>query len=198
MNIAVFFHIAKMNNYREVSSEMMDVLKSSLLLSKAKIFTINECKDISLFEFPTLEMMHEFSRNCQNYHCLYLHTKGVSKPTNHQMADWRRCMMYFLVENWMKCTDKLDNGFDTVSINYIKSPAPHFQGNFFWAKSSYISTLKTPRSLVLPKFNEWSERHKCEQWILSNPKAKACSLYHHRINPYIENNPRSNYINTKF
>ena len=113
--IAVFYHVAKMNNWQEVDREMMTTIKESGL--KIDVFVRNECEDIGLYEFPTLEMLREFSINNPDYYCLYIHTKGVSKPTNHQVADWRRCMMYFLVEKYELCLKELNRGADACSIS---------------------------------------------------------------------------------
>ena len=190
--IAVFYHVAKMNNWEEVDKEMMATIKDSGL--KIDVFVRNECDDIGLYEFPTLEMMREFSIRYPHYYCLYIHTKGVSQPTNHQIADWRRCMMYFLVEKYELCLKELNCGADACSINYTQSPFPHYQGNFFWAKASYIATLPPIKDAPQPHSRtiNFTERHKCEMWILMKTK-RIGNLYHHKINPYLENNPRSNY-----
>lgn len=194
--IAVFYHIAKMNHWNDINIRIMHALIESRLKDAADIFIYNACSDIQLFEFPTLEILREFAHNNPDYDILYLHTKGVSHdPTKQCIKDWLDCMLYWLVENWQECTQKL-NEYDTVGINYMLSPMPHYQGNFWWARAKYINTLGAIRSIqdLKPKGQQFDERHKCEMWLLSNPSVKAFQLYHHCIDPYNITNPRKNYV----
>ena len=123
--IAIFYHCAIMGNWEEVDAEIMKVLKDSGLLERADVFVRNDCKDIELFEFPTLQMLDQFAVNNPDYYILYLMDKGVSKPTCHQAGDWRRCMLYWNVQRWEECVAKLDEGFDAVGINVLDSPQRH-------------------------------------------------------------------------
>lgn len=191
MKIAVFYHVARLNNWKAVDDEIMMALNDFLL--PVDYFERNET-DGTDYEFPTLEKMREFSRNNPKYYVLYLHTKGVSKPELESVAHWRKCMLFFLVENWHLFVKQLHK-YDAASINFMNGPMPHFQGNFWWATAKYINTLGDIHALPdLPvNNNKFSERHKCEMWLLSNPMSSYISLYHHRIDPYIKLNPKINY-----
>lgn len=193
--IAVFYHVAKMGGWRQIDLQIMDRLKRFGLLDAASIFIRNECLDVGLFEFPTLELMREFAIKNPDYICLYIHTKGATQPDCKAISDWRECMLYFLVEKWQDCVNHLRGNNETCSINYLKTPMPHYQGNFFWAKAKYIRTLPDIRQIPMPKSKNiiFEERHKCEMWILSKAK-RIVSLYHHGINPYTTENPRKNYV----
>ena len=194
--IAIFYHIAKMGNWKKVDEQIMGKLRDSGLLAKADVFVRNECSDTKLYEFPTIHMLDEFSLRNNNYSILYIHTKGVSRlePT---IEDWRECMLYWNVERWRECKDKLDKGYDAVGINVVDMPIRHFQGNFWWANAEHIRTLGTVDSITFKDRADLTHRHKAEFWVLSKP-CRVYSPYHHRINPYMKHNPRVNYEGLKF
>jgi hypothetical protein len=197
--IAIFYHCAEMNNWKEIDAEIMEVLKTSGLLDRADIFVKNNCKDIGLYEFPTLELLDQFCVYHQDYYVLYIMNKGVSRPTSNQSSDWRKCMLYWNVERWKECVAKLDEGFEAVGINVVDTPHRHFQGNFWWTTAKHIASLGNINDIEVKEDKELDigERHKAEFWVLSKPTI-VYSPYHHHINPYIEINPRDNYINKKF
>ncbi len=194
--IAVFYHVARMGQWEAVDQEIMGCLKSSGLLEHADHFIRNDCEDISRFEFPTIDMLREYSAS-NNCAVLYLHTKGVSR-TGPSIDDWRACMLYWMVERWRECVDKL-KGFDVVGYTRCERPLPHFQGNFWWAKSTYLRTLDDPRQIkFIPSVANQGERHKCEFWILSK-QGRFYEPYNHRpVRPYADRNPRSSYEGRAF
>jgi len=196
MKIGIFYHCALMGTHKEVDKEIMDCLKKSGLLERADMFVKNDLKDVGLYEFPTLQMLEQFCLYNQDYYVLYLHTKGVSRKEP-SIKDWRECMLYWLVERWKECVEKLKDN-DTVGICRVNSPFPHYQGNFWWARSDYILNLGNIKDIKIPenKFNI-TERHQAEFWLLG-AEGKHYSPYHHKINPYKENNPRKNYEGKKF
>ena len=69
---------------------------------------------------------------------------------------------------------KTSTGSDVIGCNYSKLPYPHFSGNFWWAKSNYISTLNTSSLKI---------KHDAEWWILSNTN-NFYSLHDSNINHY--------------
>jgi hypothetical protein len=194
--IAIFYHVAKMGSWEAVDNEIMSRLRLSGLLSNAGIFVRNLCSDVSLYEFPTIEMIRGFaaSADCA---VLYLHTKGVSNASP-SIDDWRASLLYWNVTRWQECVQKLQEGHDAVGISYIETPLPHFQGNFWWATTQHLRKLGSPHALSFRQtaLNQF-ERHKAEFWVLSKP-AKTYSPYHHKIDPYITRNPRSSYEGLAF
>ena len=116
---------------------------------------------------------------------LYLHSKGVTRfnttqytahcqtftiPSLYQnIVDWRDLMEYHLIKNHKQCIQLLNDEIDAVGINYCTNP-PHFSGNFWWAKGSYIKTLPTN----LPN---------TEGWVLQN-KGRFVSLYQSDLRGY--------------
>lgn len=192
--IAVFFHNAIMGDYAPVEKEIMGSLRESGLLERADVFVKNDCKDTELFEFPTLELVDQFAVYHPDYYILYLMNKGVSRPDIQPIRDWRASMLYWNVTKWKECVAKLDEGFDAVGINVVDSPKRHFQGNFWWVKAEHIKRIGTVhdvRFMPIPGFN-MTDRHKCEFWVL-NGSCRVFSPYHHRLDPYQQENPKSKY-----
>lgn len=194
--IAVFYHVARMGLWEAVDREIMGSLRSSGLLAHADHFVRNECADVSQFEFPTIDLLREYAA-ANDCAILYLHTKGVSR-TGPSIDDWRACMLYWMVERWRECVEKIDRGFDAVGYTRCERPLPHFQGNFWWARSSHVRLLDDQRTVqFVPSVSNQGERHKAEFWILSKP-GKFYQPYNHRVRPYSERNPRSRYEGLPF
>ena len=71
-------------------------------------------------------------------------------------------------------------------MNYQETPAAHFSGAFWWAKSSYIKTLPNPWendwwfNIQKNTQDQWLKtapiRFKDEMWICSNRQAKIHSI----------------------
>lgn len=184
-----------MGTWEAVDREIMACLESSGLLASADYFVRNECADVSLFEFPTIDLLHAYSKD-NDCAVLYLHTKGVTKPMP-SIDDWRACMLYWMVERWRECVTKLAT-FDTVGITRCEKPLPHYQGNFWWARSTHLRTLGDVRDVTFTKsvVNQ-GERHKAEFWLLSKP-GRFYQPYNHGVRPYSERNPRVRYVGRPF
>lgn len=112
-----------------------------------KIIINNYSTNTSLFENCTMKQIISFSKMHKDYNILYLHTKGVSYSKMHHFFNnimfWSTYMMYCLVNHSDSCLQLLMNNYDTVGCNYRgKGEDPqHYSGNFWWAKSSYLSRL---------------------------------------------------------
>ena len=53
-------------------------------------------------------------------------------------------MMNYNVSMWKTCVNLLNNGYNTVGVNYYKFSIqipPHYSGNFWWGRSDYIKKL---------------------------------------------------------
>lgn len=171
----------------------MDLSKNN---ENSKIKIINCSKDKELYELATLNLLYsslQYDKD-NNYKILYLHTKGVTRGNNPRINDWKYCMLYFLVENAQHCIALLDK-YDTIGINHSLQPYPHYSGNFWWARSSYILTLK----MLIPYEKNSSNKMKCEWWILTNPNANFLVLHRSQKNHYMSLYPRTKYdtIQTK-
>lgn len=104
----------------------------------------SEFGDNTYERYTLLTMKEDLQNFSGNDDCiLYIHTKGITRHVKHlePIRDWRRCMMYFLLNKGEQCLEYLKD-YDTVGI--FKHPTydkPHYSGNFWWARGSYLKKL---------------------------------------------------------
>lgn len=153
-------------------------------LNKVKFFE----KLNSGSEVETLNAIWQYSQVYDGY-VLYLHGKGVTRPDNSFINDWKECMEYFMIEKHENCLQLL-NDFDVVGPNIRDTPMRHFSGNFWWAKTSHLRNLNKLDTLE-------TNRLYCEFWLFdcSKPFTYKC-IYDSKVNHYGESFGRENYINT--
>lgn len=114
------------------------------LLSNYKKFEITVHRDGDA-EKSTLRLLSNYclesEREC---HIMYFHTKAVSN-TGYNNVLWRWSMDFHMIYRWKDCIKELKD-FDAVGINLRKNTHlgyhPHFSGNYWWSKVSYIQTLQ--------------------------------------------------------
>lgn len=228
MKIKLFMHLHDLPGAFELMSEQLTTLNEVGLLDEAS--EVHLCTNGRKENFePAKEVMAEFANvhfhhtsdtpqwwewptvNFIKEHCdasdeefyvMYFHLKGLSRPGDTTAQDWRKFMEYWIVENWQACVAKLDENFDTVGPNFIESPWPHYSGNFWWARASYIRKLnKMPQPDQLPwgtkspytdaVYDPGNFRYDYEAWIgTGNPvwaelgvsPGKADPGFHYRNN----------------
>jgi hypothetical protein len=100
-------------------------------------------------EFTTLELIEKDKENFgDSDYILYLHTKGASKqsqPNYKNIISWRQLMNYFNIEK-VKNVFKLFEKTDYNTYGVLLGTAENwklYSGNFWWAKASYLKTIKT-------------------------------------------------------
>jgi hypothetical protein len=189
---AVFYHVAMLNNWRQVVREQCDTLASVGLTSAfvgvvggnaAEPIAIAAAAGVALrlvaqeasagaYEFPTLRALWRWAGLRHPAAALYLHTKGVSRPDDRNKILWRRLMMRELVEKWREHTPKLKQ-FDAIGVDWQESAVhPHFSGNFWLARSDWLAALPHPSEFQRSKLgaivadNPW-ERVAAEMWLSS-------------------------------
>ena len=154
-----------------------------------KIIIINSSRDIGLWEIPTIKLISSFAKYHPTSRICYLHSKGVSYtqiyPT---INDWFEYMLYCNINKQDIALSKLET-HDTVGCNLLKSPKPHYSGNFWWANANYINTLDT--KLL-------KEKHDAEFWLLSNKDVKSYEIHNSGINHYESSYPPEEYIDSVF
>lgn len=149
------------------------------LSPKIKIFNVST--DLSS-ESDTLKLMWDVCQTLNsNHNVLYLHSKGVSKPTNKNVASWIEYMEYFLIENWENCLKVLQTN-DACGVNLQPIPMWHFSGNFWWAKNLFLQ--KTKRFDVKNSSYVSDIRSYCEMWLLDNQPNIPYCLHMSNINHY--------------
>ena len=122
-------------------------------------------------ERQTMILLQETIKSYPDAYVLYYHTKGITSEFNHpdepdfkykNVESWRHAMEYFNIECWEDCIQEFSEGANNVvGIFYVgDSGHPYkyfFSGNFWWAESTYLSTL--------PDIKERDNRMGCELWI---------------------------------
>ena len=119
---------------------------------------------------------------------LYYHSKGVSRTGNLAVREWRRVMEYFCVERWREAVSTLERGADMAGVNWEEVPYPHFSGNFWWARSEYVSGMQPlQRHSLIGSVEQFpsilhSPRHDAELWPGSG-RPRVAQLYRTGLEP---------------
>eukprot|EP01039_Chlorochromonas_danica_P002849 gene2850-3110_t len=117
-------------------------------------------------QVPSLNLIQSFSDLITTWglekQVLYLNTLEGEES----LSDLRNMMIHFLLHQQEQCYHLLKSGaFDVIATNYRLHPRSRLMGNFWWASSRYLSTLR-PLNL-LANANEVTEH-----WILSGPAVR--------------------------
>jgi beta-1,4-mannosyl-glycoprotein beta-1,4-N-acetylglucosaminyltransferase len=152
----------------------------------------NYSENPALYEIPTINKILDFSKKV-DCNIVYLHTKGISFNHDDQKEnDWIDMMLYFIVEKYELCFEKLQEGIEAVGCNYydekmkIRNPK-HFSGNFWWANSQYISTLPS-----LIEKTENVNPNDAEFWLCKN-NPSVYEMHCSNVNHYNDVYPLKNY-----
>lgn len=143
-DIYVFFHICCINNYIDVTNEVIDELVNSGLYDKASkiyysvlgnpgdslkdriakldkfemIYSSDNLQDV---EYPTLSGLHKFCLENDSY-VLYIHTKGVSLPHDKFRQLWRKRLIQKVVKEYEVCVSYLNDGCDIAGCGWKQHP----------------------------------------------------------------------------
>jgi hypothetical protein len=181
----------------DVLGDMLDIMKDSgalIVLDYVLILNYgvqrNLPKDFQE-NFPSISLV-QVSDSCRNFenpsiltlqglvrqmrsdaHILYMHTKGISySPIPSSVHDWRRYMMYFLVEKHQACYHLLESGeIDVIGTNiwkFLRDGSNIIVGNFWWASVAYLQKL--------PDFAP-ADKYSPETFVLSTGKARFYSMH---------------------
>jgi hypothetical protein len=192
---AAFYHIAAMGNWQEVVLEQKRITDAVGLRPQCLLLGSDDdaawarkqgldvrwvLSDLSQYETPTLERLHDWCFNNRDGAVLYFHTKGVSNPQHVGKRFWRWLMMEHVVARWEYNLKRLEL-VDLVGVCWQDSPwMPHFSGNFWMARADWVSVLRHPRAhrdTGGPSVcgNPWERMH-AELWIGSEPWHSVDSL----------------------
>lgn len=186
--IVGFWHIYMINDYVKIVTEQLRLLLKSGLYDKAEyiyanvygsdedaakieqIFSRNRkirvwrIPENETHEFPSLKVLHDHVHLRKPFFGFYIHTKGVSYPNNEGGKHWRDYLNYYNITSWQRNIDKLMEGYDTCGVKLIPSGVfpMHYSGNFWWANSDYLKTLKPIEEL------NFEDRYSAEMWVCSN------------------------------
>lgn len=185
-----FIHSYGVNHYRNIleeyassGNEFFDACDKIFVLyggesptklhNKFEILNINPPDEISSMNF-----IYDFCQLNTDANICYIHTKGVTKD-NECITDWRKYMFYFCCQRFKDRIQDMEK-HDTCGTDLRCSPCLHYSGNFWWARSEYISNLCHPSQT----FSPLTERHKSEFWICSNKEGRHLSLHDCGIGVY--------------
>jgi hypothetical protein len=155
-------------------------IDESIVKKYNNVILTNYSSDIHLFETPTINKLREFSIENPGNNLLYIHTKGVTQPIDRQgVTDWTQMMLHFLIDP--KCIDLL-NEYKTLGCNLRGHPTTHYSGNFWWATTSYLSSLPICNS---GKFDS-------EFWV--QPVDNSLCLHESGIDHYYCDYPKERYL----
>jgi hypothetical protein len=209
---AVFYHVAAMNTWRSVVAEQLRLLAHVGLTTGVTVGLLGDAEDaatvtalaarfgvaidiafrrpdLSLAELPTLAMLHGWAkRQPPGRPVLYLHTKGVSRPTDRVRIAWRRAMQRYTVADWPDHVRLLTAEVDPVDLaGFCWTDSithhPHFSGNVWMARCGWVAALDPPGAYRLSRpvdfqwgGEPWRQRMFCETWIGSRGGARVAAL----------------------
>jgi hypothetical protein len=149
-----------------------------------KVHIVNYSPDVRHHERATLDLVRRFARVHPESRVLYLHTKGASYDPPHPfVADWTEYLLHFVVDRHDACLAALDD-HDVVGCNRREGPAPHFSGNFWWARAEHLEALPPVPA---------GDRHAAEFWVLGRSGVRSLSLWESGVNHYEAPYPRERY-----
>eukprot|EP01032_Pedospumella_encystans_P015363 gene15363-17577_t len=91
-------------------------------------------------ELQTINMLYRFCNANPNVKVLYFHNKGSHHYTEKNQEFVKLLNCYVLNTH---CIEAL-NDHDTCGWRISPFPVPHYSGNFWWARCSYVNTLIHP------------------------------------------------------
>jgi hypothetical protein len=177
------YHIAIMNDWHRILDEQTErLIKSGLLEQTDKVligvvggylkigdlhpklaekaFIVCD-QDLQKYEFHTLKLLRDYAPG-RGFKAWYIHTKGVSRPGDLVVQEWRYLMECFIIDHFRDCLFKLDS-CDACGINLRETDsswaAMGFAGNFWWANSAHIERLPKVEGL------NWKDRIEAERWV---------------------------------
>ena len=173
----------RVNTGMNVTTTSSPVSKPSPKIMKYNKFFHLSAQYDSVDETLTLSYLYHFCQTHPNSTVLYFHNKGSfhQSSLNTQFRQLLDC--YVLNPN---CLDAFDNdpSLDICGLRFSVFPMPHYSGNYWWAKCSYINKLVHPGSMVLnqtmakdseqfSKFLASGKRYFAEAWVGSYPVVNA-------------------------
>ena len=153
---------------------------STTLLDKTTLLHMHDtCQG---FEIPTIKVLYDLSKTLnKDAQILYMHTKGVSyKIVPKSVTEYRRYMMYYLVEKHVACYHLLKSGMiDVLGLNLrinatidvpYKNRGKFFEGNFWWANAGYLASLSSDYN--------FHNKYSAEYFVLSSLMPRIYQLDH--------------------
>jgi len=162
-----------------------------------------------LAERTTLSRINEFAKEREeNEMILYMHTKGISYfleedyslsgSFRRKQIAWRKYMEHFNINLWKNAEVVLSSGlWDSYGVNLREANDYygyhiHYSGNFWWATTKYLSSLK--KEYFLEDLGRKDDRVYSEFWIGSGDNARMYEAHNSNVNHYEKEYTFDNYI----
>jgi len=166
-----------------------------ILLLKKDAEEVKEVKEIKDTNDSPLSSSSSSSSTNEPFLCLYVHSKGITRPNHVQVENWRKLMTYFLIHQWRHCVRILCQwNADAVGTLFLDRPQAHFSGNFWWTKDTYLRRLPNEIGMSYQDPEMWIGT--CAQFFISlfqHPRP----LYHDNIPPEEYQNKEINYFTVR-
>lgn len=198
----VVYHLFQAERWEQIYYEQMGAMLLSGLLNHAHL-TIgingdkgidapNNCKIVrhvdGFSEKPSLLLARQIAEDYPDALILYLHSKGISHATRNQ-DDWRMMMQHFLLVNWKKAVDLLED-YDMASVNWRTFPVAHPSGNYWWTRASHLLTLD-------PGYLDSEDRWRQEFWT-GSVSCKVANMHESELEHYNNEYPSHRYSSSYF
>lgn len=200
MQPVVFFHIGP----QEAGKNDVEAIRREIdsELEKAGLTDVRRFKqgvDVPAdgTEWPTIEQLYKFCVEIEeNTPVIYLHTKGANHPpkvhTHDFVQDWRRWMLYFVVEKWENALEALKKpGVAAVGCFLTSQKYVHFSGNYWMAWSHALRELPPPREVN--QTGTMGEAQRAEAWHGQLGMDRMHCLFMPPVHPYKGRCPREMY-----
>jgi lipopolysaccharide biosynthesis protein len=163
--VHIYYHIYAIDGVESIIDEQLSLIKKHFdfpYILNVGISIADENKSISNIldildkskvrdvrakghEFVTLDLIEKDKEKFgDSDYILYIHTKGASKQDLENVVSWRHLMNYFNIEkykNIFKIFEKTDYNTYGVLLGSA-GELKLYSGNFWWAKASYLKTIK--------------------------------------------------------
>jgi hypothetical protein len=159
--------------------------------NKANVFKTKENR----YEYWGIKKMWDISQENEGK-VFYFHTKGVANKYKNfetkELSDWKikgvqhwkECMEYFLIDNFQKCIEKLDE-FDHCGVTCNNG---WYSGNFWWSNLSFIKENPEPGH---------GDRWYFENWLNHARTFKSFEFFHFDYNGFFSYFPETIYKENK-
>lgn len=213
-----FIHMKELlGYYKNLSKKDLKISFTDLYknIDDGQLISLDYFRNSDIYtETDTLKVIHErCEKSIESFNVLYFHGKGVTAldrplrygnyPTIINTIHWRKYMDWCCLEKWEECNNLMVY-WDTVGTNSCQWPSPHYSGNYWWATSEYISSLKSPvdkewwenYKAKYPNINRLPDRIVAEMWIGSGENIKMYSM-HNPPYPPPQSNLGERFINRR-
>lgn len=136
-NIAIFYHLYQINNWKELFQEQINSLIQSGLYDECEFIHVGingtqelpiifdkikvEYNENKILEANTLNSLWDFCNENPDYKVLYFHSKGVTHLNDglceYNTNSWRKYLEYFVIGKWKNCVQDL-NEHDCVGAEW--------------------------------------------------------------------------------